>query len=177
MKNLVILLFLILSSLAFVEASDFYSIQDKTFNGKDFQTKDLKGKVTLVVNIASRCGYTPQLNGLQELYEKYKNKNFTIIGVPSNDFGGQSPESNSEFKKFCEFNYGVKFPILKKSKIKGPQKTKLYNYLTNNAPTKGEVRWNFEKFLVDKNGIITNRFNSSVTPSSEVLLKSIKKNL
>ncbi len=155
-------------------SSDLYNVNDKTFQGKSFKFSSLKGKVALVVNIASRCGYTPQLDGLQKLYSKYQTKNFTIIGVPSNDFGGQSPEGNSEFKKFCEMNYGVKFPILKKSKIKGNDKTALYKHLTSNAPKKGDVRWNFEKFLINKDGIITNRFKSSVTPSSDLLIKSIE---
>ena len=106
---------------------------------------------------------------------KYKSKKLTIIGVPSNDFGGQSPESNEEFKKFCELNYGVKFPILRKSNIKGSNKTPLYQHLTSKSPTKGEVRWNFEKFLIDKDGNISNRFKSSVTPNSQILIKSIEK--
>ena len=113
------------------------------------------------------------------VFKKYsqsiKAKNFTIIGVPSNDFGGQSPEGNKEFKKFCEMNYGVKFPILRKSVIKGSEKSELYKHLTTSAPSKGDVRWNFEKFLIDKNGTVTNRFKSSVTPESEILIKSIEK--
>jgi len=156
-------------------SSDIFNIVDKTFQGKEFKFSSTKGQVTLIVNIASRCGYTPQLDGLQKLYEKYKSKNLTIIGVPSNDFGGQSPEGNIEFKNFCELNYGVKFPILKKSIIKGSGKTPLYQHLTSNAPSKGEVQWNFEKFLIDKNGNVAHRFKSSVTPDSEILIKSIEK--
>ena len=156
-------------------ASDIYQIKDKTFQGKEFDFSKLKGKTTLIVNIASRCGFTPQLKGLQNLYKKYKDQNFTIIGVPSNEFGGQSHEGNVEFKKFCELNYGVKFPILKKSNITGKTKSKLYQYLTSNSQEKGEVRWNFEKFVIDKNGKVKHRFKSSVTPESEILIKSIKK--
>ena len=167
-------LFLLLFG-TFSSANDIYSVKDITFQGKEFDFASLKGKVTLIVNIASRCGYTPQLDGLQKIYKKYQTKNFTIIGVPSNDFGGQSPEGDNEFKKFCEMNYGVKFPILKKAIIKGSDKSELYKLLTSSAPSKGDVRWNFEKFLINKNGIITNRFKSSVTPESEILIKSIEK--
>lgn len=173
MKFLITLFLISTSTITF--SSDFFKLKDKTFQGKDYDFSSNKGNVILIVNIASRCGYTPQLDGLQKLYEKYKSKNLTIIGVPSNDFGGQSPEGNVEFKKFCELNYGVKFPILKKSIIKGSGKTALYQHLTSNAPTKGEVRWNFEKFLIDKEGNISNRFKSSVTPDSEILIKSIEK--
>ena len=173
MKFAIAFLLVLNSTVSF--SSEFFSLKDKTFQGKDYDFSSNKGKVTLIVNIASRCGYTPQLDGLQKLFEKYKSKNLTIIGVPSNDFGGQSPEGNVEFKKFCELNYGVKFPILKKSTIKGSGKTPLYQHLTSNAPSKGEVRWNFEKFLIDKEGNISNRFKSSVTPDSEILIKSIEK--
>ena len=173
MKFIISILVALSSSTTF--SSDFFSLKEKTFQGKEYDFSSNKGKVTLIVNIASRCGYTPQLDGLQKLYNKYKSKNLTIIGVPSNDFGGQSPEGNIEFKKFCELNYGVKFPILKKSVIKGSGKTPLYQHLISNAPKKGEVRWNFEKFLIDKNGNISNRFKSSVTPESEILVKSIEK--
>ena len=173
MKSLVLLSLLLTASSSM--ASEIYSVKDKTFQGKDFDFASIKGKVTLVVNIASRCGYTPQLDGLQKIYSKYQGKDFTIIGVPSNEFGGQSPEGNKEFKKFCELNYGVKFPILKKSVIKGSNKSDLYKYLTTSAPSKGDVRWNFEKFLINKKGVITNRFKSSVTPESEILIKSIEK--
>ena len=111
-------------------SSDLYNVNDKTFQGKSFKFSSLKGKVALVVNIASRCGYTPQLDGLQKLYSKYQTKNFTIIGVPSNDFGGQSPEGNSEFKKFCEMNYGVSFLITEKINVKGKDQHPLYTWLT-----------------------------------------------
>ena len=117
MKYIISFLLTIASATTF--SSELFSVKDKTFQGKDYDFSLNKGRVTLIVNIASRCGYTPQLDGLQKLYEKYKSKNLTIIGVPSNDFGGQSPEGNVEFKKFCELNYGVKFPILRKSIIKG----------------------------------------------------------
>ena len=110
---------------------------------------------------------------MKKIVLKFKDKNLMIIGVPSNDFGGQSPEGNIEFINFCELNYGVKFPILQKSKIKGDKKSPLYKYLTMNAPEKGEVRWNFEKFVINKNGQIVHRFKSSVTPDSEILLKSL----
>jgi glutathione peroxidase len=172
MKYIISFLLTIASATTF--SSELFSVKDKTFQGKDYDFSLNKGRVTLIVNIASRCGYTPQLDGLQKLYEKYKSKNLTIIGVPSNDFGGQSPEGNVEFKKFCELNYGVKFPILRKSIIKGAQKSDLYKYLTTNSPRKGEVKWNFEKFLIDKEGNIAHRFKSSVTPDSNILIKSIE---
>ena len=146
-----------------------------SIDGEPMPFSSYKGKALLVVNTASKCGFTGQYDGLQSLWENYRDKGLVVVGVPSNDFGGQSPEGNVEFKKFCELNYGVKFPILKKSIIKGTGKTPLYQHLTSNAPSKGEVRWNFEKFLIDKEGNISNRFKSSVTPDSEILIKSIEK--
>ena len=142
------------------EESEFYNVTEKNFQGKDYKFSEHKGKVTLIVNIASQCGYTPQLKGLQNLYQKYKSKNLILIGVPSNEFGGQTPEGDKEMKAFCELNYGVKFPIMKKSLLKVQEKALCLKYLVGQS--KSEIRWNFEKFLVDKNGKLVKHFRSSI---------------
>ena len=132
------IIFLAISFNTFAESGDFYQISDKNFQGKNYDFSTHKGKVTLVINIASQCGYTPQLKGLQSLYEKYQSKNLILVGVPSNEFGGQTPEGDEEMKKFCELNYGVKFPILKKSIVKGPKKSPLFNYLVGQSKMKSD---------------------------------------
>ena len=116
----------------------------------------------MLVNVASKCGYTPQYTGLQSLYDKYKIADLVIVGVPANNFGGQEPGTNEEIKTFCSRNYNVTFPMMSKVSVKGDDKIPLYGYLTEN--TGGDVKWNFTKFLVDKNGKIVNRFESKVTP-------------
>ena len=136
-------------------------------------------KAVLVVNIATRCGYTGQLDGLQKLYAANKNKNFVIVGVPSNEFGGQSPESDEGVAKFCRLKYGVEFPITKKASVlKGMKSKDPRNVFLDNAlaqSSDGEIRWNFEKFLLDSKGKLIKRFRSGVTPSSAELKKEIAK--
>jgi glutathione peroxidase len=131
--------------------------------------------VVLLVNVASKCGYTPQYTGLQSLYTKYKDKGLVVVGVPANNFGGQEPGTNEEIKTFCSRNYNVTFPIMSKVSVKGDDKTPLYGYLTEN--TGGDVKWNFTKFLVDKNGKIVSRFESKVTPESPELTSAVEKAL
>ena len=115
--------------------------------------------MVLLVNVASKCGFTPQYAGLEKLYEKYKDKGFVIVGVPANNFGAQEPGSNDEIKTFCSRNYNVTFPMRSKVSVKGDDKTPLYQYLTDSsAKTGGEIKWNFTKFLVDKKGNVINRF-------------------
>lgn len=132
------------------------------------------GKVVLVVNTASRCGFTPQYEGLEALYRKWKSMGFVVLGFPSNDFGFQEPGSNEEIKKFCIKNYQVSFPLFPKSTVFGKDKTPLYRYLTTNAQPAGEVSWNFEKFLVGKNGKVLARFGSRVKPESPEIEKAIR---
>ena len=153
------------------------SIHEFTMNNIDGQATPLasmKGKAVLVVNVASQCGYTPQYAGLQALYEKYKGQGLVIIGVPANNFGGQEPGTNEDIKQFCSRKYNVTFPIMAKVSVKGDDKTPLYQYLTS---TGGEVKWNFTKFLVGKDGKPVQRFESAVSPDSPELAAAIEKAL
>lgn len=173
MKKFVIILSLLMSSVVWAET--FYSVKEKDIAGKEADLTQYKGKVVLVVNVASQCGYTPQLEGLETLYKKYKDKNFVVLGVPTNDFGGQTPESDEGFKEFCSKTYNVTFPLLTKKTILGKEKRPLYKYLTEGTKKElqGDVKWNFEKFLIDKNGNVTERFSSRVAPDDKNLLKRI----
>lgn len=145
-------------------------------DGKEVDLSQYKGKVVLLVNVASQCGYTPQYKGLEELYEKYEKAGLVVIGVPSNDFGKQEPGSNEEIQKFCKTNYKVSFPMLAKVSVKGADKAPLYQYLTSKETDPkfpGEVGWNFEKFLIGRSGEVVGRYKSSVAPDSEELIKAV----
>jgi glutathione peroxidase len=149
-------------------------------DGKEINLADYKGKVVLFVNVASKCGYTPQYTGMQALYEKYNKDGFVLIGVPSNDFGAQEKGTNEEIAKFCSTNYKVTFPMLAKQVVKGDGKSPLYEALTAGdikPKGKGEIGWNFEKILVNKKGEVVARYESKVGPESEVLTKAIKAEL
>jgi glutathione peroxidase len=128
----------------------------------------------LIVNVASRCGFTPQYAGLEALYEKYKDRGFVILGFPANNFGGQEPGTNEEIKTFCSSKYNVTFPMYSKISVKGDDKAPLYQFLT---ATGGEIQWNFTKFLVDKNGKVVARFEPKVTPESPEVAEAIEKAL
>lgn len=150
----------------------------KDMNGKEVKLSSYSGKVLLIVNVASRCGYTPQYQGLETIYEKYKDRGFEILAFPCNDFGGQEPGSNEEIKTFCELNYSVSFSLFDKIKVLGNDKSPLYAFLTNNpAVEKGDVKWNFEKFLIDKKGNVISRFRSKVKPESDEITKTIEAEL
>ncbi len=150
----------------------------RDMNGKDVNLSDYKGKVLLIVNVASKCGYTPQYGGLEAIYNKYKEKGFEILAFPCNDFGGQEPGTNEEIKTFCSSKYNVTFKLFDKIKVLGDERSPLYARLINNDVTeKGDVKWNFEKFLIDKDGNIVSRFRSKVTPESEEMTKAIEKEL
>ncbi len=148
----------------------FYDFKVKTLANKDFDLSELKGKRVLIVNTASECGYTPQYAQLQELYERYGGEHFTIIGFPSNDFGGQEPDSNSDIAQFCQKNYGVTFPMMDKIMIKGDDVHPLYSWLTQkneNGVGDAEVRWNFNKFLIDEEGNWVAHLGSKIEPLDE----------
>lgn len=153
--------------------ASFYEVKDQNIKGETFKMSELKGKTVLVVNIASQCGYTKQLGALEDLYKKYQSKGFVVLGVPTNDFGGQTPEADQEVLEFCQKNYDVTFPILKKGTILGKDQRELYKVLTA-KPFQGDVKWNFEKFLVDKNGKVVARYESKVTPDNSELVKKIE---
>ncbi len=154
------------------------SIKVKDINGKEVNLSAFKGKVLLIVNVASECGYTPQYKGLQQLYEKYKNQGFEILAFPCNDFGGQEPGTNQEIKEFCSANYGVTFKLFDKIKILGKDKSQLYAALTNNDVTgTKDVKWNFEKFIIAKNGDIIARFPSRIEPMDKQITDLIEDQL
>src|ERR1700683_2028888 len=158
------------------------SIYDFTLpllNGKDAPLASYKGKVVLVVNVASRCGFTPQYTALEATYEKYKDQGFVIIGFPANNFGGQEPGTNEEIQKFCTGKYNVTFPVYGKVSVKGDDQTPLYSYLTKeaNPAVAGDIKWNFTKFLVDRNGNVVQRFESAVTPDSPEVIAAIEAQL
>lgn len=155
-----------------------YAFTMKTIDGKEKKLSDYKGKVLLIVNVASKCGFTPQYKGLESLYNKYKNKGFVILGFPENNFHGQEPGTNSEIKQFCTQNYGVTFDMFSKISVKGEDQSPLYKYLTEDTPVRGDVQWNFQKYLVDRDGNVVAKFepgteplDKSVTTKIEELLK------
>ena len=155
-----------------------YEFTVKDIKGNDLSLSKYKGKVLLIVNVASKCGYTRQYSGLQNIYEKYKDKGFEILAFPCNDFGGQEPGSNEEIAEFCSVNFNVTFPIFDKVKVLGDDKSPLFKFLTDSIQSNsGDINWNFEKFLISKNGNIVNRFKSSVEPESEELISQIEEEL
>ena len=143
----------------------------KDIDGKDVNLADYKGKVVLMVNVASKCGYTKQYAGLEELYKKYKDKGVVVIGFPANNFKGQEPGSNEEIKQFCTEKYGVTFPMMSKISVRGDDIHPLYKQLTS---AKGEVTWNFNKFLISKDGKILEHFDSKVKPEDAKLTEAIE---
>jgi len=147
-------------------------------NNKEVKLSSYNGKVLLIVNVASECGNTPQYAGLEDIYKEFQSQGFEILAFPCNDFGGQEPGTNEEIKTFCTTNYGVTFPLFDKVKILGPDKSPLYAVLTNNSVTgKGDVKWNFEKFLISKDGKIVERFGNKVQPTSEEVTSAIEEQL
>lgn len=154
------------------DIGSFYDLKAVSIDGADSSLRDFSGKVALVVNVASNCGYTSQYAGLQKLYSELKDRGFVIVGFPSNDFGSQEPGTNSEIKAFCSNTYGVTFPMFAKISVRGASKHPVYQFLTQSTGG-SEVGWNFEKFLVNRKGVVVGRFPSSVSPSSQELLVAI----
>jgi glutathione peroxidase len=147
-------------------------------NNKEVKLFSYKGKVLLIVNVASECGNTPQYAGLEEIYKEFKPNGFEILAFPCNDFGGQEPGTNEQIQTFCTANYGVTFKLFNKVKILDPDKSPLYAVLTDNSVTgKGDVKWNFEKFLISKDGTIVARFGNKVQPTSEEIISAIESQL
>jgi glutathione peroxidase len=153
-------------------ASGIYDFTMNSIDGAPAPLSAYKGKVVLLVNVASRCGFTPQYTGLESLYEKFKDRGFVILGFPANNFGGQEPGTNEEIKTFCSTKYSVTFPIYAKSSVKGADINPLYKYLTETKG--GDVKWNFTKFLADRNGNVIARFESAVTPDSPELVSAVE---
>ena len=146
-------------------------------NGKPVELSQYQGKVVLLVNVASKCGYTPQYRGLEKLYEKYAKDGLVVIGVPANEFGRQEPGTDVEINEFCTSTYHVTFPMMSKAVVKGQGICPLYKFLTSketDAKFAGDIGWNFEKFLISRSGEVVGRFRSRVTPESEELVKAIE---
>lgn len=160
-------------------ASGIYGFTLNSIDGKPAPLADYKGKVVLMVNVASQCGYTPQYSALEATYEKFKDKGFVILGFPANNFGAQEPGTNEEIKTFCSRKYSVTFPMYSKISVKGADQAPLYAYLTKDTPEniRGEIKWNFTKFLVDRNGNVIQRFEPAVTPDSNEVISAIEKQL
>jgi glutathione peroxidase len=158
-------------------ASSIYEFTMKSIDGQPVSLKSYKGKVVLLVNVASKCGFTPQYAALESLYEKYKDRGFVIVGVPANNFAQQEPGSNEEIKTFCSRKYNVTFPMMAKVSVLGEDKTPLYTYLTDksaNPKIGGDIKWNFTKFLFDRNGNPVARFEPAVTPDSPEVQSAIE---
>jgi len=158
-----------------VVAKSIYDFSVEALDGSKISFSSFKGKKILIVNTASKCGYTPQYEGLEALYKKYKDR-LVIVGFPANNFGGQEPGSNSEIKDFCKKNYGVTFLMAAKVSVKGDDAAPIYKWLCNkseNGVLDAEIKWNFNKFLLDENGKLLAKFDSNVTPMSEALTSKL----
>jgi glutathione peroxidase len=170
---------LIMATSLFAAGGGLYSYTLNSIDGKPAPLADYKGKVVLIVNVASQCGYTPQYSALESIYEKYKDQGFVILGFPANNFGAQEPGTNEEIKTFCTRKYSVTFPMYSKISVKGADQAPLYAYLTKEtgAGLTGDIKWNFTKFLVDRDGKVVQRFEPAVTPDSKEVTAAIEKQL
>ena len=154
-----------------------FDLTVKTIKGEEKQLSEYEGNVLLIVNLASYCGYTPQYKGLEQLNLKYQKLGLRVLGFPCNDYGEQEPGTNEEIQTFCSRNYGVTFELFEKVHAKGSQQHPLYKFLTSSVEPRGDVSWNFEKFLVDKKGEVIARFRSSIAPESPELITAIEQAL
>lgn len=169
---------LIIISYMSTAQTSFYDLKCKTIDGKDFNFSDLKGKKVLVVNTASKCGYTPQYEDLEKLYQTYKDKNFVIIGFPANNFMHQEPGTNADIKEFCTKNYGVTFQMMEKISVKGDDMDAIYKWLTQkalNGKLDSSVKWNFQKYMIDENGNLVDVVYSADKPTSDKIVSWINK--
>lgn len=169
MKALFILIFMIINLFSKENTMNIYDFEVKTIDGKTISMSQYKGKVLLIVNVASKCGFTKQYEGLENLFEKYKDKDFMVLGFPSNQFANQEPESDDKIKEFCSLTYDVKFDMFSKIDVNGEKASPLYTFLKSSQ--KGilgteDIKWNFTKFFVDKNGNVVDRFAPTTTPES-----------
>ena len=152
----------------------FFNLNIKSIDDELINLSEFKGKTVLLVNVASECGFTKQYTGLQILYEKYKEKNFVVLGIPSNQFGGQEPGSNKEIKDFCDTNFNITFPITDKVDVKGKSAHTIYKWAKENHGNSTIPKWNFHKILINKEGKIQDTFNSFITPLSDKITKQIE---
>jgi glutathione peroxidase len=168
-------------STAFSQAEEVplsvHSFSVNANDGRPVSLSEYSGKVLLIVNTASRCGFTPQYKGLEELYQRYKDQGLVVLAFPANNFMGQEPGTDQEIRNFCELNYKVTFPLFAKSSVKGADISPLFRYLTERPALQGPVTWNFNKFLVDKTGQLVARFDSRMTPLAPELVAAVEKEL
>ncbi len=174
MKSIALFTAFALMTTIAAHAGSIYDIPVKDIDGKATTLNTYKGKVVLIVNVASHCGYTPQYKALEATYKKYEDKGFVILGFPCNQFGGQEPGSNEEIKLFCTSKYDVTFPMFDKIEVNGANRNPLYVMLAGkDSPFPGDIKWNFTKFLISKDGQIIKRFESKVTPDSPEVIAAI----
>jgi glutathione peroxidase len=175
-----VLMLLVGAAIAGAEAHSIYDFTMKSIDGEQVSLKSYHGKVVLLVNVASKCGFTPQYAGLEAVYEKYKDRGLVIVGVPANNFAQQEPGTDEEIKKFCSNKYNVSFPMMSKVSVLGDDKTPLYQFLTDkstNPTVGGDIKWNFTKFLFDRNGNPVARFEPAVKPDSPEVTAAIESTL
>ena len=157
--------------------ANFYDFSARSIEGSERSLRDFAGRVCLVVNVASKCGLTPHYKGLQQLYERYREQGFDVLGFPCNQFGAQEPGSETEIQSFCEMRYGVTFPLFAKLEVNGPARHPLYAYLTA-QPTQpdgpGDIKWNFAKFLIGRDGAVLARFAPPTEPSADALVQAVE---
>ena len=159
------------------EADNIYAFKMKNIEGKETSLAKFKGKVLLIVNVASKCGNTPQYDGLEKMYEKYKEKGLVVMGFPANEFGAQEPGSDAQIKEFCEATYHVKFPMFSKIVVKGDDTHPLYKWLLAQTPQHQDIEWNFAKFVVGRDGKTVERFSPKTQPDDKALVAAIEKAL
>ena len=176
MKTLLVILTLLISMVLYADSSeDIYNYNLNLINGENISLEEFKGDVLLIVNTASECGFTHQYEGLQNLYNKFSDKGFKVLGFPANNFGGQEPGSDEEIAQFCELNFGVSFPLFSRISVRGDDQHPLFTLLTelDNPDFTGDISWNFEKFLIDRNGNLLRRFKTNVSPESDEVKNAI----
>ncbi|MBN2461626.1 MAG: glutathione peroxidase [Candidatus Cloacimonetes bacterium] len=180
MRVNILLMFLIMTLYSVAEENsmnNIYEIRAKSSGGEEILLERYKGQVILIVNVASKCGFTPQYEGLEKIYQEYRDRGFVILGFPANNFMNQEPGTDEEILNFCRLNYGVSFPIFGKISVRGKDIHPIYKYLTSkdtNPDFSGKITWNFNKFLISREGKIINRFGSNVTPESTALIDAVE---
>ncbi|MDP8232541.1 MAG: glutathione peroxidase [Candidatus Zophobacter franzmannii] len=175
-----LIVLILLGVMMSLSAESIYDFTMKNIDGEDVKLDAYEGKLVMIVNTASKCGFTGQFEGLQKLYQEYEEKGLVILGFPANNFMKQEPGNSEEIKNFCTLNYGVTFPMFEKISVKGKKIHPLYEYLTSketNPEFAGKISWNFNKFLVSKDGVIINRFKTATTPNDEKVVNAIEKAL
>ena len=176
-KLCLMLMLFVAAGMTAAHAASIYDFTMKSIDGQPVSLKSYSGKVVLLVNVASRCGFTPQYAGLEALYEKYKDRGLVIVGIPANNFASQEPGTNDEIKRFCSTKYSVTFPMMAKVSVLGDDETPLYQFLTDKAANPqigGDIKWNFTKFLFDRNGKPVARFEPAITPDSPQVQTAIE---